>query len=76
MSAFLKLLPINKTPILNEYYSLDLFKEDETFKNLISEINLYKKSYNDMRRLVFSHGENLKNEFIGSFLLGDYLWAL
>lgn len=73
---YIKTLPINKTPLLYEFYSLNLFRQDETFSNVIDQINKYKNSYNDMRRLVFSHGEQIKEEFIGSFLLGDYLWAV
>ena len=65
-----------KTPILYEYLTLDLFKEDESFKNLIEEIKYNKKYYNELRSLVFSHGKEIKDKFIGSFLLGDYLWAL
>jgi hypothetical protein len=73
---YLKSLPINKTPLLYEHYTLNLFKHDETFSSIINEVNNYKNTYNDLRRLVFSHGEQIKEEFIGSFLLGDYLRAM
>jgi hypothetical protein len=73
---FLRNLPISKIPILHEHSVLDLFKEDEAYSRLNKDIEHYKKSYNELRRLVFSYGEQLKNQFIGAFLFGDYLWAL
>lgn len=73
---FLRNLPLLKNPILHEHSVLDLFKEDETYSELLKQIEKYKKSYNELRSLVFSYGKDVKNEFIGSFLFGDYLWAL
>ncbi len=72
---YLRSLPVQKIPALYEYATLDLFKNYTLFKKVIDEMSHIKKSYNDLRRLVFSHGLEVKDNFTGSFLLGDYIWA-
>jgi hypothetical protein len=64
-----------KIPMLYDYGSLNLFKNEEGISQINEALKQRKKIYNDLRRLLFSHGEAIKNQFVGSFLYGDYLWA-
>jgi hypothetical protein len=73
---FFRNLNFHKIPILYEYRSLEIFKEHIFFNQTLAKSDYYKKNYKDLRRLVFSHGEEIKTDFIGSFLFGDYLWAM
>lgn len=73
---YLRNMPKYKTPIMYDQKALDLFKEDELYEELDRQLAKYKESYNDLRKLVYSHGDVFRKKFIGSFLLGDYLWAL
>lgn len=64
------------SPYLYEYDSIEFLKPDNVYKKLNADIAIYKQNYNDLRRLVYSYGDEFRNNFIGSFLFGDYLWAL
>ena len=64
------------SPILYNYEIIEYLKGDELYDLISSDISQLKKSYNDLRRLIFSYDEDFKKEFIGSFLFGDYIWAM
>jgi hypothetical protein len=76
---FFKNLPISSelsTPLLYDQTSISYFSGLDIHDKLQKELNQYKKSYNDLRRFIYSYGDEFRNDFIGSFLYGDYLWAL
>ena len=61
-------------PVLFQWSTLNSFSSYYLINNTISALSQYKKEYNDLRRLIFTLP--YKKEFIGSFLYGDYIWAI
>jgi hypothetical protein len=72
---FLNLLE-KRSPILYDYEDIQLLESDQIYMRLSEDTSRLKSAYIDLRRLVFSYDAEFRNEFIGSFLYGDYLWAL
>lgn len=69
-------LPFIKIPILYDIQTLEILKDVEFFNSTLSKSEFYKHNYKDLRGLLFSLGDDLRSDFIGSFLFGDYLWAM
>lgn len=61
-------------PVLFQWSTLNAFSTYNLINSTISSLSQYKKEYNDLRRLIFILDN--KKEFIGSFLYGDYIWAI
>jgi hypothetical protein len=72
---FLNLLE-KKSPILFDYEDIQLLESEEIYNSINKDVMKLKSAYKDLRSLVFSYDSDFRNEFIGSFLFGDYLWAL
>jgi hypothetical protein len=64
----------NSTPLLYDHSSLYIYKDDDTHKKIIDQVNELKVSYNQLRRLLFSLKDELK-DYAGTFSFGDYIWA-
>ncbi len=72
---FLNMLD-KKSPLIYDYDDIELLDKEPIYDSITKDISKLKSSYNDLRRLLFSYSVDFREEFIGSFLFGDYLWAL
>ena len=72
----MKILPSNIfSPIGFSDDLLNLLKIDESFDLTKKRITQFKKSFNDLRKLVYSLPAKIKERFIGKLSFNDYIWA-
>ena len=75
-SFYLKLLPPDTlSPIGYAEDLLNLLRIDESYDFTRKRIARLKQSFSDLRKLVFSIPQNVKEKFIGKLSFNDYVWA-
>lgn len=73
---FIKNMPKYRTPIMYDQNVLEYFKNDEFYEEITRQLVKLKASFIELRKLVYSQDEDIKRNFAGKFLFGDYLWAM